>query len=69
MEFGHTTVQAQFRGRAREFPDTHLRPKNPAYHGETVQGDRWAPSRTVERLLVICARQHSSGRDALPQFP
>ena len=50
MEFDLTERQAHFRGRVREFIQTHVRPAVPALAAELNSGNRWEHLEGLEPL-------------------
>jgi acyl-CoA dehydrogenase len=56
VDFDLTDRQAHFRGRVREFIDTHVRPPQKDYHAEIGQGDRWQPLQLIEELKPLARR-------------
>ena len=57
MDFDLTDRQAHFRGRVREFIDTHVRPRQKDYYREIGQGNRWQPLQLIEELKALARQQ------------
>jgi acyl-CoA dehydrogenase len=50
MDFSLTEREAYFRGRVREFIETHVRPRMSDYKKQIDAGDRWQPIELIEEL-------------------
>jgi acyl-CoA dehydrogenase len=57
VDFDLTDRQAHFRGRVREFIDTHVRPRQKDYYREIGQGNRWQPLQLIEELKALARQQ------------
>ncbi|MFZ5746213.1 MAG: acyl-CoA dehydrogenase family protein [Pseudomonadota bacterium] len=53
MDFTLTERETYFRDRVRNFIDRHIRPRDPEYHAQVEDGDRWAVVPVIEEVKEI----------------